>query len=58
MILININITGASPLHFAAQEGHADCVTILINNGAEVNTKDNQGYNINVSSLNSLFLMK
>ena len=55
--MINVNIIGASPLHFAAQEGHADCVTLLINNGAEVNTKDNQGYNINYSSLNFLFVM-
>ena len=53
MILINVNITGATPLHFAADRGHSDCVTILINSGAEVNTKeDNEGYNINEPSFN------
>lgn len=33
---------GASPLYLAAQEGHSDCVQLLIDNGASANlaTKD------------------
>ena len=57
MILINVNIIGQTPLHDAADRGHNDCMTLLLNSGAEVNAKDNKGDNISYSSLNSIFVM-
>ena len=57
MIVININNIGWTPLLCTAQPGHADCMTILINNGAEVNAKDNIGHTISYSSLNLLFVI-
>ena len=50
------NVIGQTPLHCAAHQGHADCMNILINSGAEVNAKNNEGDNISNSSL-SLFVM-
>ncbi len=38
------NIGGATPLHIASREGNLEIVTILIENGAEVNVSDNEGW--------------
>jgi len=32
-----------TPLHLAAQKGHLDVVEYLVNQKAEINSKDNQG---------------
>ena len=40
---MNVNIIGATPLHIAAQEGHVDILTLLINNKADIEAKDNKG---------------
>jgi hypothetical protein len=34
---------GRTPLHLAAGKGHLDCITLLVERGAEVNVKDNDG---------------
>ena len=34
---------GFTPLHMAAQEGHEDCVEMLIERGADVNVPANNG---------------
>ena len=34
----------ATPLHFAAREGHKELVELLIANGADVNAKRESGY--------------
>ena len=36
-------ISGATPLHYAVEEGHADIVKILLDNGAIVNSRNKQG---------------
>jgi len=33
---------GASPLFLAAQEGHIDCVKLLLDNGADANLATNE----------------
>ena len=38
------NIGGATALHIAARNGSAEIVNILINNGADVNAIDNEGW--------------
>ena len=43
-------LSGSSPLHYAAYEGHAEAVQILINYLADVNLK-------NYNGMLSLFLM-
>lgn len=37
---------GFTPLHMAAQEGHEDCVEMLIERGADINVPANNGNNI------------
>merc|ERR1711991_1243982 len=34
---------GMRPLHFAAWYGHPSCVTLLVNNGAEIDAFDHDG---------------
>jgi len=38
------NIGGATALHIAARNGNAEIVNILVNNGADVNAIDNEGW--------------
>ena len=40
---MNLNIIGATTLHIAAQEGHVDILTLLINNKADIDAKDING---------------
>ena len=35
-----------TPLHVAAEAGHVDTVEYLVNNGADINFKDDDGVNI------------
>ena len=52
------NIIGCTTLHVAAALGYTDCMTILLNSGAEVNAKNNnRGDNISYSSLSSLSIL-
>ena len=46
MIVININIIEWTPLLWATQQGHADCVTLLINRGAAIDIRNDQGNKI------------
>jgi hypothetical protein len=45
---INVNVKddrfGATPLHYAAENGHIEIAHLLLQNGAEVNAKNNNGY--------------
>jgi hypothetical protein len=43
---INVNVKsvhGATPLHYAASNGHIEIVRLLLQNGAEVNVRNNRG---------------
>ena len=44
---INVNVkddwSGATPLHFAAENGHVEIARLLLQNGAELNAKNNYG---------------
>ena len=41
----NINIShGYTPFHWSARNGHADVSKLLLENGANVNEKDEYGY--------------
>ena len=40
---MNVIIVGATPLHIAAKEGHADLLTLLLSNKADIEAKDNNG---------------
>ena len=37
------DINGQTPLHFAAEKGHALAMAVLLGAGAEPNVKDNNG---------------
>lgn len=39
-IINNRDTSGATPLHYAAFEGHSDVVRLLVQNGAEINARD------------------
>jgi hypothetical protein len=45
---INVNVkddwNGWTPLYFAAYNGHVEIIRLLLQNGAEVNAKDNHGH--------------
>jgi hypothetical protein len=45
---INVNVKddvcGATPLHYAAWNGHVEIARLLLQNGAEVNARSNNGY--------------
>ncbi len=42
--LVNLkDISGRTPLHWAARNDHLNIVKFLVNNGADVNAEDNQG---------------
>ena len=34
---------GSTPLHWAAKEGHTEIASLLIGNGADINSKNNDG---------------
>ena len=36
-------VNGMTPLHFAAENGHAEAVTTLLEEGADSNVRDNDG---------------
>lgn len=38
------NEVGQSPLHYSIELGHVEIAQILINEGSEVNTKDNDDW--------------
>jgi len=38
-----------TPLHIAARNGYADIVALLIDNGGDVNLKDEVSYSMSVS---------
>ena len=40
---MNVNVIGYTPLHIAAQEGHAHFLTLLLSNKADIEAKDNKG---------------
>lgn len=42
---VNVNslLNGSTPLHLAAENGHYDAVTLLVDNKADVNIKDSDG---------------
>ena len=40
---------GWTPLHLAAQEGHTEVASLLIENSGEVNIKTNKVWNYNIS---------
>ncbi len=39
-----ISVDGWRPIHVAAQEGHLDCVRVLVENDADVNVQDEVGF--------------
>jgi hypothetical protein len=44
---INVNVKdvyGATPLHYAAANGHVEIIHLLLQNGADVNARNNYGY--------------
>jgi hypothetical protein len=45
---INVNVKddecGMTPLHYAAENGHVEIARLLLQNGADVNAKDNYGW--------------
>ena len=38
-----MNITGETPLHWAASDGHTETVAVLIRHGAHLTVKNNDG---------------
>ena len=57
IIQFDISIIGNTPLHQSAHQGHADCMTLLIDRGAAIDVKNNIGNEMMDSSSNSLFVM-
>ena len=43
-VLNKRNIGGATALHIAARKGNIEIIKILVNNGADLNIKDNEGW--------------
>lgn len=43
-LLVNEKIRGYSPLHLAAMVGNVELAVFLLNNAADVNAKDAEGY--------------
>ena len=45
-------VEGRTPLHWAAEWGLADCITLCINNGAQVDKQDIRGNTVDVAMTN------
>lgn len=39
-----VDFNGQTPLHAAARGGHAEAVTMLLQGGVDVNTRDTDGF--------------
>jgi ankyrin repeat protein len=43
-MLVYVEQEGMTPLHWSAQQGHNDCVSLLLDKGADKEAKDDVSY--------------